>query len=101
MDVKVNCDWQYYQQAVTKIWEILDIETYEQAQGKDVAEWVATLKQQRDDLLEACKPFARLADMIPTPNAPDPQWRKFNTAIRALPLDRYREAKAAIAKCET
>lgn len=59
-----------------------------------------TLKQQRDDLLEACEPFARLADMIPKPNAPDPQWRKFNTAIRALPLDRYREAKAAIANCD-
>lgn len=50
------------------------------------------------DLLEACRPFARLADMIPAPDAPEPQWEKLNTAIRALPLDRYREAQAAIAK---
>lgn len=52
------------------------------------------------DLLEACEPFARIADMIPEPDAPDPQWQKFNTAIRALPLDRYREAKVAIAKAK-
>ena len=50
------------------------------------------------DLLKVCGPFARLADMIPEPDAPDPQWEKINTAIRALPLDRYREARAAIAK---
>lgn len=50
------------------------------------------------ELLEACGPFARLADMIPNIHAPDHQWEKFWTAIRALPLDRYREARAAIAK---
>ena len=83
MGVKVNCDWQYYQQAVTKIWKILDIETYEQAKGKSIDELVATLKQQRDDLLDACKYSHTLI------------LRKIGQATHAVAL-----LEAAIAKCE-
>lgn len=64
---------------------------------KEVAQ-LKTAESLNADLLEAVGPFVRLADMIPAPDAPEPQWEKLNTAIRALPLDRYREAQAAIAK---
>ena len=64
MDVTVNCDWQYYQQAITKIWKILDIENYEQAKGKSVDELVADLKLQRDALLEACKELVADRDIL-------------------------------------
>lgn len=57
MDVIVNCDWQYYQQAITKIWKILEVENYEQAKGKTVDELVAELKQQRDALQEFARNF--------------------------------------------
>ncbi len=65
-----------------------------------VAEDNARLIAASPELLEACKPFARIADMIPTPDAPNPIWKKFQTAIRAMPFDRYREAKAAINAAE-
>ncbi len=67
---------------------------------KELCDRLDTAEAINKDLLEACEPFARLADMIPKPDAPDPQWQKFNTAIKALPLDRYREARVAIAKAK-
>jgi len=45
----------YDEIAVAKIWQILGIKNYEQAQGKSVDRLVADLKQQRDDLLEALR----------------------------------------------
>lgn len=68
--------------------------------GAEACDIIDRAEASNADLLAACEPFARLADMIPKPDAPDPQWRKFNTAIRALPLDRYREARVAVAKAK-
>jgi len=45
----------YDEIAVAKIWQILGIKNYEQAQGKSIDRLVADLKQQWDDLLEGCK----------------------------------------------
>ena len=57
-----NQELQYDKNAITKIWKILGIKTYEQAQGKSVDELVAELQARLDtseaarkDLLAACK----------------------------------------------